>query len=238
MRGLNSALLLTGSFMGKVSCLAPNHNLLAQEHGKASPATPNQIPPAKAAELVASSDEPDALRSATNRRFWIKNSVVAISAFGAAQLLGLSAAPHPALASTTPMVTTDEFLIILRDSARSIQVVEFSGPKSETATVKLVDGTAFGIKDVIESPTDPRSPLRIAAYCRENQVPTRFLTIEAALAKAPRRTKVYTNQRVAEANEREKERVARMAADEQARREELNRMQEAEQASTRSSVGN
>jgi hypothetical protein len=136
------------------------------------------------------------------------------------------------------MVTTDEFLVILRDSARSIQVVEFSGPKSETATVKLVDGTNFGIKDVIESPTDPRSPLRIAAYCRENQVPTRFLTIEAALSKAPRRKKVYTNQRVAEANEKEKEREARMRADEEARLAELYKLQEAELAAADSRSSN
>lgn len=66
-----------------------------------------------------------------------------------------------------PMLTTKEFLIILRDSAKSIQRVEFSGPKAETVRVKLIDGTSFGISDVIESPTDPRSPLKVQAACRE-----------------------------------------------------------------------
>ena len=66
-----------------------------------------------------------------------------------------------------PMLTLDEFLIILRDSARSIQRVEFSGPKAETVRVRLIDGTVFGIKDIIESPTDPRSPLKVQAACRE-----------------------------------------------------------------------
>jgi hypothetical protein len=66
-----------------------------------------------------------------------------------------------------PMLTTDEFLIIVRDSARSIQRVEFDGPKGETVRVRLIDGTAFGISDVIESPIDPRSPLKVQAACRE-----------------------------------------------------------------------
>lgn len=66
-----------------------------------------------------------------------------------------------------PMLTTDEFLIVLRDSAKAIQRVEFSGPKAETVVVRLVDGTAFGISDVVESPTDPRSPLKVQAACRE-----------------------------------------------------------------------
>ena len=66
-----------------------------------------------------------------------------------------------------PMLSLDEFLIILRDSARSIQRVEFSGPQAETVRVRLIDGTVFGIKDIIESPTDPRSPLKVQAACRE-----------------------------------------------------------------------
>ena len=66
-----------------------------------------------------------------------------------------------------PMLTTDEFLIIVRDSAKSIQRVEFSGPQAETVRVKLIDGTVFGLSDVIESSTDPRSPLKVQAACRE-----------------------------------------------------------------------
>lgn len=69
--------------------------------------------------------------------------------------------------SGIPMLTTDEFFIILRDSSKSIQRVEFSGPKAETVLVKLIDGTKFGLSDIIESSTDPRSPLKIQAACRE-----------------------------------------------------------------------
>ena len=54
-------------------------------------------------------------------------------------------------ALSIPMVTVDELGIIMRDSPFSIQVVEFSGPKSETVTVRLVDGTSFGLKDIFES---------------------------------------------------------------------------------------
>lgn len=66
-----------------------------------------------------------------------------------------------------PMLSTDEFMVIVRDSARSIQRVEFSGPSSETVRVLLIDGTVFGLNDVIESPVDPRSPLKVQAACRE-----------------------------------------------------------------------
>lgn len=124
------------------------------------------------------------------------------------------------------MVTTDEFLVILRDSFRSVERVEFNGAKSEIVTVRLVDGTTFGIKDIVESSTDPRSPLKIAAICRENQIPTKFFNIEAALASAPKRKKMYTNQRVAEAAAKEKERLARMQKDEEERLEELSRMEQ------------
>lgn len=127
----------------------------------------------------------------------------------------------PAALAAIPMITTDEFTIILRDSARSIQRVEFAGPKSEVVTVILQDGTTFGIQDVVESPTDPRSPLKIAAYCRENAVPTKFVDLEAVLAKAPKKKKRYTNQRVVEAAEKEKEKQARMEQDEQNRLAEL-----------------
>lgn len=79
----------------------------------------------------------------------------------------LAAFADAAEEGNVPMLSLDEFLVILRDSARSIQRVEFSGPRGETVRVRLIDGTAFGIKDIIESPTDPRSPLKVQAACRE-----------------------------------------------------------------------
>lgn len=121
------------------------------------------------------------------------------------------------------MVTADEFNIILRDSSRGITRVEFSGPKSDTVIVRLVDGTAFGIKDVIESSTDPRSPLKIAANCRENKVPTKFVDIEAVLSTTTKRRKKYSNSRVAEADRKEGEKKIRMQQDEEDRLAELYR---------------
>ena len=135
---------------------------------------------------------------------------------------------EPALA--IPMITTDEFRIILRDSAQTIKVVEFTGPKSETVTVKLVDGTSFGISDVVESAVDPRSPLKISALCRENLVATKFATLEAALAGAPKKKKMYTNERVQIAAEKEKARKERMEADEAERLAQLYSYEQAEAA--------
>ena len=117
-------------------------------------------------------------------------------------------------AHAIPMITTDEFRIILRDSAQAIKLVEFSGPKSEVVTVKLVDGTSFGLSDVIESSIDPRSPLKIAAMCRENLVATKFASLEAALSSAPKKKKIYSNERVQIAAEKEKARKERMEQDE------------------------
>ena len=140
---------------------------------------------------------------------------------------------EPALA--IPMITTDEFRIILRDSAQAIKVVEFTGPKSETVTVKLVDGTSFGISDVVESAVDPRSPLKISALCRENLVATKFATLEAALAGAPKKKKMYTNERVQIAAEKEKARKERMEADEADRLAQLYSYEQAEAAKAASS---
>lgn len=140
-------------------------------------------------------------------------------------------------AHAVPMIATDEFRVILRDSAQAIKLVEFSGPKSETVIVKLVDGTAFGISDVVESSVDPRSPLKIAALCRENLVPTKFATLEAALSGAPKKKKLYTNERVQIAAEKERARKERMEADEADRLEKLYsyELEQAETAKTASS---
>ena len=94
--------------------------------------------------------------------------------------------------------------------------------------VKLVDGTNFGIKDVVESPTDPRSPLKVAAACRESGVRTKFVDIEAVLASAPKKKKLYTNQRVQEAAEKEKERLERIRRDEEQRQAQLAKMNQEE----------
>ena len=132
----------------------------------------------------------------------------------------------PQSSSAIPMVSMDEFGIILRDSPLSVEVVEFSGPKSETVLVKLVDGTTFGIKDIVESATDPRSPLKVAAACREEGVKTKFVDLEAILATAPKKKKLYTNQRVQEAQEKERARLERIQKDEENRLAQLAKMEE------------
>jgi hypothetical protein len=139
----------------------------------------------------------------------------------AASVLVTTIAAPLAIAANIPMVTTDEFSLILRDSARSVDHVEFAGPKSDRITVVLVDGTSFGLKDIIESSTDPRSPLKVAAICRENNIQTKFVDLEAILAKSPKRKKAYTNARVQEAAQKNKEKKERMANDEANRLAEL-----------------
>jgi hypothetical protein len=162
-----------------------------------------------------------------HRRSFIGHSVAGLLA-GAAGIVSfrpsLAVAASDAAATTAagssssiPMISSAQFDILLRNSARSVKQVEFSGPKSETVTVRLMDGTAFGIKDVIESSVDPRSPLKIAATCRENLVPTKFVDFEAALAAAPKKKKLYANERVLEAAEKEREKKARMQQDEEDR---------------------
>ena len=47
--------------------------------------------------------------------------------------------PNISNAESIPSVTSSEFDIILKDSAKSVLAVELSGPKSETAIVKLVE---------------------------------------------------------------------------------------------------
>ena len=103
--------------------------------------------------------------------------------------------------------------------ASSIKIVELSGPKSETALVTLVDGTLFQISDLFESPTDPRSPLKLVATCRSYGVKTQFSSLQNAIAELSekgggKRRKVYMNKRVQEAMEKEKEKKERMAQDE------------------------
>ena len=59
-------------------------------------------------------------------------------------------------------------------------------------------------------------------------VPFKNLQIEAILATAPKKTKMYTNQRVQEAAAKEKERLERLARDEEQRLAELFRMEQEE----------
>jgi len=132
-------------------------------------------------------------------------------------------------------VTSAEFDAILKDSAKSILAVELSGPKSETAIVRLVDGTTFTISDLVESSTDPRSPLKLVARCRLYKIPIKNIGLLSALSgdgslisDSGKKKKSYMNPRVQEAEKKEKEKRERMAEDERDRLEELYKMEGAE----------
>merc|ERR1712071_197575 len=94
--------------------------------------------------------------------------------WGGAAILGSSVVMKPTPALAMPSVTVKEFETLLRDASKSITLVELSGPKSETVVVTLVDGTQFSISDVVESATDPRSPLKVVATCRSYGIKTSF----------------------------------------------------------------
>jgi hypothetical protein len=134
----------------------------------------------------------------------------------------------PSTSTTTiPMITMNQFLTtVLRDSASSIRCIEFSGPQSETVRIILQDDSVFGIADVVESPTDPRSPLKLAAAAKANGIPVRFLNLEAVLlsSRSQQPKAIYTNERVQAAAVKELEKARRMQADEELRLMELERM--------------
>ena len=141
-----------------------------------------------------------------------------------------------AQAASIPSVSSEEFDSILRTSSKSISLVQLSGPKSETCLVTLVDGTTFSISDLVESPTDPRSPLKLVARCRLYNVPVKNVGLLSALGvidsdssvkigESGKKKKNYSNERVRIAEEKEKEKRARMEEDERERLEELYRLQ-------------
>jgi len=157
------------------------------------------------------------------RRTLLSNLLVASSAL---------VLPAMANAGSIPSVTSSEFDTILKDSAKSILSVDLSGPKSETAIVKLVDGTAFTISDLVESSTDPRSPLKLVARCRLYKIPVKNTGLLSAVSgdgaiitSSGKKKKSYSNPRVAEAERKEKAKRARMEEDERERLEELYRME-------------
>jgi len=134
-------------------------------------------------------------------------------------------------AMAIPMASVDEFGILLKDSPSSVDVVEFSGPKGETIVVKLVDGTQFGIKDIVESAVDPRSPLKVQANCNEAGVTTKFVDLETMLNGLDvKKRKVYTNERVQKATVKNEERKERMRLDEEDRLTELAQIEQQEAA--------
>ena len=117
--------------------------------------------------------------------------------------------------------------------------VRLSGPKSQNALVTLVDGTQFTISDLYESPTDPRSPLKLIATCRSYNVPIKETGLEEAVlslsSSGSKKKRVYMNKRVQEAAEKEREKKERMEEDERERLAELENIRAAEEAAAGSS---
>lgn len=130
-----------------------------------------------------------------------------------------------------PSISVTEFEEILKASARSIEYVDFTGPKGDNVVVKLLDGTLFTLSDIVESPVDPRSPLSVSALCRGYKVPTKFSSLLGAVQSAPKKTKVYMNSREVEAAKKEALKKERLAKDEEERQEELRLLQEQKQKS-------
>mmetsp|Transcript_23221 Transcript_23221/g.50295 ORF Transcript_23221/g.50295 Transcript_23221/m.50295 type:complete len:226 (+) Transcript_23221:94-771(+) len=135
----------------------------------------------------------------------------------------------------TLSISSDEFDVILKDSAKSILTVELSGPKSETAIVKLVDGTTFTISDLVESSVDPRSPLKLVARCRLYKIPVRNTGMVSAvtgegniISSSGKKKKNFANPRVQKAEALNVKKRERMAEDERERLEELYKMEGAE----------
>ncbi|KAL7467372.1 hypothetical protein ACHAXS_007612 [Conticribra weissflogii] len=160
-----------------------------------------------------------------------RRAILADLAVTATATLAALAPPLPAHSApipNLPSVTLSEFELILKDSAKSVLSVELSGPKSETALVRLVDGTEFSISDLVESSVDPRSPLKLVAKCRLYNIPVRNATLAGVggvVGGSGKKKKVYMNERVAEAAEKEKEKKRRMEEDERERLAELYRLE-------------
>lgn len=163
------------------------------------------------------------MRTENSRRSFLTSTMSStVIAFTSSMVL-------PTSALALPGVTVAEFETILKDSAKSISLVELSGPKNDQAMVTLIDGTQFKIIDLYESATDPRSPLKLIATCRAYKVPTKSKGLEDAVlsltSSGSKKKKVYMNSRVKLAAEMEAEKKLRLEADELERQAELARMQ-------------
>jgi hypothetical protein len=162
------------------------------------------------------------------RRSFLSNLLVRTSS--TLLIVPIVASSSRSNAAVIPSVTTAEFDVILKDSAKSIVAVELSGPKSETAIVRLVDGTTFTISDLVESSTDPRSPLKLVARCRLYKIPIKNTGLLSAvsgglISDSGKKTKSYMNPRVQEAEKKEQAKRERMAEDERDRLEQLYKLE-------------
>mmetsp|Transcript_7242 Transcript_7242/g.10330 ORF Transcript_7242/g.10330 Transcript_7242/m.10330 type:complete len:212 (+) Transcript_7242:100-735(+) len=207
---------LTQFAIAALFCVAPTSAFVSSPIKSQSVATLN----------ASSTDIETSLNANANanagRRSFLSKAGVAFSAAAAGTII------LPGNANAIPGITVAEFESIMRTSARSISIVEFSGSKSETAIVTLLDGTTFSITDLFESSTDPRSPLKLIASCRSYKVPTKNVGLEDALSSfansGSKKKRVYMNERVRVAAEKERAKKIRMDEDERERLSETLRM--------------
>ena len=159
--------------------------------------------------------------SSKDRRSFLVQSI----GWGATSMVAATTVLRPLPVWAMASVSVSEFDELLRDASKSIRVVELTGPKSETVIVTLVDGTQFRLSDVVESSTDPRSPLKVVATCRSYGVQTSFPDLNKSLAGTKNR-KLYRNAQVQKAAELEEEKRKRMEQDEQDRLKQLYQLQQ------------
>lgn len=154
----------------------------------------------------------------SNRRKFLTSTIIST-------IVGVYPKAGIAASKTAPKVleiTTAEFETLLKDSAKSVLQVEFSTPTSEKAEVTLIDGTTFQISDLLESPYDPRSPLKLAARCRDYNVKVKTQLQQVSLnAGGGTKKRVYMNDRVKEAARKEEEKRIRLIEDEEERLKEV-----------------
>eukprot|EP00590_Aulacoseira_subarctica_P012294 CAMPEP_0172417822 /NCGR_PEP_ID=MMETSP1064-20121228/4316_1 /TAXON_ID=202472 /ORGANISM="Aulacoseira subarctica , Strain CCAP 1002/5" /LENGTH=189 /DNA_ID=CAMNT_0013156355 /DNA_START=150 /DNA_END=719 /DNA_ORIENTATION=+ len=131
----------------------------------------------------------------------------------------------PQLMTTVPMVTVAEFEKILSSSSKSVRRVDFYSysVSDQRAVITLVDGSTFGLSDLIESSTDPRSPLKLVATLKGYNVPYKFPLLEAALSRTETsgKRKLYLNEAATVAAKKTEEKRERMAQDEEDRKAEV-----------------
>jgi len=209
---LSICLLALCQYSSSFSLMNPNHHSASTKIAAQRKINPSS----KKLFSTSSSDTNDVKSDVMNRRSLL-NKIAKVS-LSSSSLAFLS---NSNVANAIDSVTTSEFQEILKTSYRSIESVEFSGPKGETAVAKLIDGTLFEISDLVESPVDPRSPLKLASVLRGYGIPTKFTSLDLALNKTPKRTKVYYNSRVQEAAKKEAEKAERIRLDEEERLKQL-----------------
>lgn len=94
---------------------------------------------------------------------------------------------------------------------------------------QLHSGTTFTISDLVESSTDPRSPLKLVARCRLYKIPVKntglISVLNAEISDSGKKKKSYMNPRVQEAEKKQQAMRERMAEDERDRLEELYNME-------------